>query len=203
MASPARRLQRHSWQDIPLLVKIKQYFIIQPDQPDPETPSNRQGDSSGTIDKISNFWNIFCFKTFYNSGLGTRSRAVYWILFSWRDHESREVDAKLIAQPDDHCYWYLDFCVDHLFFPSQIQRNIVVCYASGCRAKAEKKTKEEEDQLIKTSTDLEKILHLMWSICIARVVVTVCVKVPLTHYLVGKQSHLDLPLKYSVRPRGI
>ena len=29
------------------------------------------------------------------------------------------------AQLDDLCYSYQDFCVDHLYFPSQIQRNIV------------------------------------------------------------------------------
>ena len=31
-----------------------------------------------------------------------------------------------LAQPNDLCYSYLDFCVDHLYFPSQIQRNIIL-----------------------------------------------------------------------------
>ena len=41
-----------------------------------------------------------------------------------------EPGSQLNAQLDDLCYSYQDFCVDHLYFPSQIQINIVQCYAT-------------------------------------------------------------------------
>ena len=48
-----------------------------------------------------------------------------FVVHANRIYYSQSVSLQLIAQPDDLCYSYWDFVINH--FPSQIQRNIVLC----------------------------------------------------------------------------